>query len=92
MGIELICDSCKAPMCAFSHRADGARVCMYCRNAEKIGTPDPRTLRAIGALTANHRGYVPSRYGIYMNRGKYSKLAAKGKALIKHDRILRGEE
>lgn len=92
MGIELICDSCNAPMCAFSRRADGSSVCTYCRHAEQLGRPEPRIYRALGALTAGHRGYVPSRHGGYTNRGSYSKLAAKAMALIKHDRILRGEE
>lgn len=92
MGIELICDMCGAPMCAFTNRFDGKRVCLTCRTIDRQGTVDQKVYRALGALTAGHRGYIPAGSNRYMDAGMASRLAAKTKALIRHDRILRGEE
>lgn len=89
MGIEIICDVCGSPMCAFTMRGNGSRVCMRCIEAERVGA-SVNTMLALGALTANSRGYKPSKRG-YTDRLSLSPLASKTMALIKHDRILRGE-
>lgn len=79
-------------MCAFTRRCDGKRICLPCRRAELDGCKDDRVFRALGALTAGERGYVPWKHGRYIDGHRTtSKLAMKTKALIAHDRILRGE-
>lgn len=102
MGLELICDRCKAPMCAFKHHSKvnlsmelvTERVCVHCwrLESEAGALVSERVYRALGVLTAQHRGYIkdaPYRWmcGIYDNG-----IHQKTKALIRHDRILRGEE
>lgn len=83
MGLELICERCRAPMCAFKHRvsADGSvqRVCVHCCRIERDASADvpERVYRALGVLAAQHRMGGP--------------LIRKTRALIQHDRILRGE-
>lgn len=95
MGIELICDVCQAPMCCFSHRYDGSKICTNCRAMERqaqvSATEVDRVLVALGALTAGSRGYVPRGSRRYADRGNASDLVVKAKALIQHDRILRGQ-
>ncbi len=79
-------------MCAFTFRHDGKRICMHCRKAEQVGCSDNRVFRALGALTAGERGYVPSANGRYRDGHRmFSPLVMKTKALIAHDQILRGE-
>lgn len=90
MGLESICDVCQSPMCAFSHRHDGTRICVHCRSIERIGKPEPAVYRALGALTAGSRGYVRM-LNHYADKGRTSAVAVKTRALIQHDRILRGE-
>ncbi len=96
MGIELICDVCQSPMCCFSHRYDNSRICVNCRSLEKQASAYAfgelqRVFSALGALTAATRGYVPSGSTRYVGRGNASVLVVKTKALIRHDRILRGD-
>ena len=93
MGLEYICDTCKAPMCAFKTRYDGSRECMHCarREREAGASISVRIHKALGVLVAQHRGYildaklriVPGSFG--------HGLKAKTKALVRHDRILREE-
>lgn len=93
MGIELICECCGSPMCAFTHRPNGTKICRNCWNADQLGATDERVHMAIGALEAADRGYTYYQRGRYVDRVLYgeSPLKAKAKALIKHDKILRGE-
>lgn len=101
MGLEFICDRCRSPMCYFQYRARvyknvGAvqqRVCVHCCHIEnEAGNKVPEVVyRAIGVLTAQHRRYIMSArwrlmHGIFSNG-----IRDKAKALIRHDRILRGE-
>lgn len=94
MGIELICDVCQAPMCCFSNRRDGSRICSCCRALERQAqvraAEIERVFAALGALTAGSRGYVPRGLIRYVDSGNASVLVVKVKALIKHDRILLG--
>lgn len=92
MGIELICDVCQAPMCAFTHRADGSKICVRCRSIERVGKPEEKVFRALGVLSSWYRGYALDSIArplfVLRDRG----LQGKTRALIQHDRILRGEE
>lgn len=91
MGLESICDVCQSPMCAFSHRYDGTRICVHCRSIERIGTPEPKVFRALGVLVAQHRGYAIDAMAQAICGQRETGLRQKTLALIKHDRILRGE-
>lgn len=91
MGLESICDVCQSPMCAFSHRYDGTRICVHCRSIERIGTPEPKVFRTLGVLVAHRRGYALDSIARAFFGLRDTGLREKTVALIQHDRILRGE-
>lgn len=101
MGLELICDRCKAPMCAFQNvvtfRVDEGviqeRICLHCTRITRESGREvsERTHRALGVLVAQHRGYVIDAMARAICGSLDTGLRQKTVALIHHDRILRGE-
>lgn len=99
MGLEFICDRCKSPMCAFRHHVKvnlsrevvQERICVHCAHIERQAGPDvPEFVyRAIGVLTAQHRGYIMDSWRRLMLNSCETGIRHKAQALIKHDRILR---
>lgn len=91
MGLEYICEVCGSPRCAFSVNQAGKKMCTGCRQIERAGSVSAKVYRALGVLEAARRGYLATKNGKFRDRGWRSALHAKTKALIIHDRILRGE-
>lgn len=91
MGLEYICEVCGSPRCAFTVNHVGKKTCTGCRQVERAGSVSAKVYRAIGVLEAAQRGYLPTNNWKFKDRRGVSALHAKTKALIIHDRILRGE-
>lgn len=99
---DLICDRCQSPMCAFRHqvrvnlsqRVIQERVCTNCCHIEhESGQAVPvRIYRALGVLNAQHRAHMLDAKWRLVSNSFGTGLRQKTAALIKHDRILRGEQ
>jgi hypothetical protein len=96
MGLEVICDCCGCPCAAFTRNAYYQRLCMQCFSIARAGAKDLRINRALGQLQAfeiisSNMVFKLALTGFTSAESMVPLLKMKTMALIRHDRILRGE-